>query len=160
MYCPPATRRHVLLDDFIDRRIVNELQGGLPLSERPFAALAADLEITEQAVVDRIEKLLSDGILSRFGPLYNAERLGGALSLCALSAPQDRFDEAAALVNAHPEVAHNYERDHALNMWFVLATDRPERISEVVKEIESETGCDVYQFPKLEEFFVGLRLEA
>lgn len=148
------------MDDSIDRRIVNELQGGLPLSERPFAALAADLKITEQAVVDRLEKLLSDGYLSRFGPLYNAERLGGALSLCALSAPQARFDEAAALVNAHPEVAHNYERDHALNMWFVLATDRPERISEIVKEIESETGCDVVQFPKLEEFFVGLRLEA
>ena len=147
------------MDDSIDRRIVNELQGGLPLSERPFAALAADLEITEQAVVDRIEELLSDEYLSRFGPLYNAERLGGALSLCALSAPQEHFDETAALVNAHPEVAHNYERDHALNMWFVLATDRPERIPEVVAEIESETGCDVFQFPKLEEFFVGLRLE-
>jgi DNA-binding Lrp family transcriptional regulator len=146
--------------DDVDRRIINELQDGLPLSERPFAALAADLQITEQAVVDRLEGLLSDGYLSRFGPLYNAERLGGALSLCALSAPQDSFDEAAALVNAHPEVAHNYERDHALNMWFVLATERPERISEVVAEIESETGCAVYQFPKLEEFFIGLKLEA
>jgi len=146
--------------DSINRRIVNELQDGLPLRERPFAPLAADLEITEQAVVDRIGKLLADGYLSRFGPLYNADRLGGALCLCALGAPPETFDETAALVNAHPEVAHNYERDHALNMWFVLATESPERISEVVEKIESETGCEVYRFPKLEEFFVGLKLEA
>ena len=147
------------MDDSMDRRIINALQDGLPVRERPFATLAADLGITEQEIVDRVAALLADGYLSRFGPLYNAERLGGALSLCALSAPLETFDETAALVNAHPEVAHNYERDHVLNMWFVLATGRTERISEVVEEIESETGCAVYQFPKLEEFFIGLKLE-
>jgi DNA-binding Lrp family transcriptional regulator len=146
--------------DDIDRRIVNELQDGLPLRERPFAPLAAALQISEQAVVDRIEALLDDGYLTRFGPLYNADRLGGALSLCALAAPKNTFDEVAAIVNAHPEVAHNYEREHALNMWFVLATESPERISEVVENIEAKTACKVYQFPKLEEFFVGLKLEA
>jgi DNA-binding Lrp family transcriptional regulator len=146
--------------DNIDRQIINELQDGLALCQRPFAPLAAQLQISEQAVVDRVEGLLADGYLTRFGPLYNAERLGGALSLCALSAPKNTFDEVAAVVNAHPEVAHNYERDHALNMWFVLATQSPERISEVVEEIESKTACKVYQFPKLEEFFVGLKLEA
>ena len=146
--------------DDTDAQIINVLQDGLALRERPFLQLATALGISEQAVVDRIERLLADGYLSRFGPLYNADRLGGALSLCALDAPRDAFDGIASLVNAHPEVAHNYERDHELNMWFVLATEDPERISEVVKEIESETGCEVYQFPKLEEFFVGLKLEA
>ena len=146
--------------DDIDRRIVNELQDGMALCERPFASLAEDLRISEQAIVDRIEVLLADGYLTRFGPLYNADRLGGALSLCALSAPKNSFDDVAAMVNAHPEVAHNYERDHALNMWFVLATECSERIAEVVASIESETACEVFQFPKLEEFFVGLKLEA
>ena len=146
--------------DDIDRRIINELQDGLPLREHPFAPLAAQLQISEQAIVDRIEELLADGYLTRFGPLYNADRLGGALSLCALHAPKNTFDDVAAVVNAHPEVAHNYERDHALNMWFVLATERPEEISKVVKDIEAKTDCKVYQFPKLEEFFVGLKLEA
>ena len=146
--------------DDIDRRIINELQDGLPLREHPFAPLAAQLQISEQAIVDRIEELLADGYLTRFGPLYNADRLGGALSLCALHAPKNTFDDVAAVVNAHPEVAHNYERDHALNMWFVLATESPEGISKVVKDIEAKTDCKVYQFPKLEEFFVGLKLEA
>jgi DNA-binding Lrp family transcriptional regulator len=146
--------------DDIDAQIINVLQDGVALRERPFVQLATALGISEQAVVDRIERLLADGYLSRFGPLYNADRLGGALSLCALRAPHDTFDTIASLVNAHPEVAHNYERDHELNMWFVLATEHPERIGEVAEEIELETGCEVYQFPKLEEFFVGLKLEA
>lgn len=145
--------------DDCDRAIVNALQQGLPVCERPFAPIARALETSEQSIVARIAKLLDDGILTRFGPMYDAERLGGALSLCALSAPPNRFDEIAAQVNAHVEVAHNYEREHALNMWFVLATEQPDRIAQVAAEIESETGCEVFQFPKQKEFFVGLKLE-
>ena len=147
------------MDEF-DRVIINTLQDGLPLCEQPFAALARELEIDERRIVARISKLLDENVLTRFGPLYDAERLGGALTLCALSARPDEFDDVAEKVNAHPETAHNYEREHALNMWFVLATDSRDRIAEVVAEIESETGCRVLQFPKQEEFFVGLKLEA
>lgn len=146
------------MDDY-DRAIVNALQDGLPLCEQPFAPLARALETDEQNVVARIAKLLEDGILTRFGPMYNAERLGGALTLCALSAPPERFDAIAAQVNDFAEVAHNYEREHALNMWFVLATEDAERIAQVVAKIESRTGCKVLQFPKQQEFFVGLKLE-
>ena len=75
--------------------------------------------------------------------------LGGGLTLAALAVPAERFDEVAALVNAHPEVAHNYQRDHALNMWFVLATERPEDIGRVLAEIAAETGLVVHDMPKL-----------
>jgi len=146
--------------DEIDRRIVNELQGGLPLTERPYAAAAKRLGIGEQALIARLEKMLADGILSRFGPMFHAERMGGALTLAALAAPEDRLDAVAEIVNAFPEVAHNYARDHALNMWFVVATDRPERVAEVLAEIERRTGLTVYNMPKIEEFFVGLRFAA
>lgn len=146
------------MDEF-DRIIVNELQDGLPLCEQPFASLANELETDEETIVKRIANLLDEGVLTRFGPLYNVERLGGAFSLCALRAQPNRFERVAELVNAHREVAHNYEREHSLNMWFVLATENPERIDEVVSEIESETGCRVFQFPKQKEFFVGLKLE-
>ena len=56
-------------------------------------------------------------------------------------------------------MAHNYERDHALNMWFVLATERPEEIDTVIAEIEARTGYEVLNLPKVEEFFVGLRFD-
>ncbi len=145
--------------DELDRQIINELQGGFPLVERPFLTLAARFGTEEQTLIDRVRRLLDDGMLSRFGPMYHAERLGGALTLCALTAPDDRFDEIAAAVNRHPEVAHNYARDHALNMWFVIATDRPGRVGEVIAEIERETGCEVLNLPKQEEYFIGLHFE-
>ncbi|MBX6369938.1 MAG: Lrp/AsnC family transcriptional regulator, partial [Rhodospirillales bacterium] len=72
----------------------------------------------------------------------------------------ERFEEVAALVNAHPEVAHNYERDDALNMWFVVAAERPERVAEVLGEIARETGLEVLDLPKRTEFFLELRLAA
>ncbi|MCW8825070.1 MAG: Lrp/AsnC family transcriptional regulator, partial [Gammaproteobacteria bacterium] len=65
----------------------------------------------------------------------------------------------AEQVNAFPEVAHNYAREHTLNMWFVLATERPERVAEVIDEIEIQTGLYVYNMPKQQEFFIGLKFE-
>lgn len=146
--------------DAIDRRIINGLQGGLPLCERPYAEAARQLDLSENELIERLGKLLADGVLSRFGPMYHAERLGGALTLAAMAVPAERFDGVTEIVNAFPEVAHNYARDHALNMWFVVATDHPDRIAEVIDAIETETGLTVYNMPKIEEFFVGLRLVA
>lgn len=146
--------------DATDRRIIDALQGGFPLTERPYADAAAALGIEEAELLSRLERLLAEGVLSRFGPLYNAERLGGAVTLAAMAVPRERFEEVAALVNAHPEVAHNYERDDALNMWFVVAAERPERVAEVLGEIARETGLEVLDLPKRTEFFLELRLAA
>lgn len=148
------------MPDAVDRAIINALQGGFPVCERPFAHAAADLGLAESDLIHRIERLLADGALSRFGPMFNADRMGGAFCLCACSVPRERFDDVVAQINAHAEVAHNYERVHALNVWFVLATEDPARIDEVLAEIKCETGLVVYAFPKLEEFFVGFRMRA
>jgi len=97
--------------------------------------------------------------LSRFGPMYHAERMGGGLSLCAMRIPEGDFETVTEQVNSFPEVAHNYARDHEFSMWFVLTTVTPERIKSVLEEIESATGHRVYNMPKQEEFFIGLRFE-
>lgn len=145
--------------DASDRAIVNGLQGGFPLVPRPFEEAGAALGLSEDDLISRVGYLIEIGALSRFGPLWNAEAIGGAVCLCAMAVPIERFDTVAQLVNAHPEVAHNYERTHTLNMWFVVSTERPERIAEVIAAIESETERDVYTMPKLREFFVGFRVE-
>jgi DNA-binding Lrp family transcriptional regulator len=143
--------------DAVDRAIVNGLQGGFPVSDRPYAEVAAQLDLTEDELIRRLDTLLENGTLTRFGPMYHAERLGGALTLAAMKIPAADFERVAAIVNALPEVAHNYAREHELNMWFVLATETPERIGEVIGMIERMTGYKVYNMPKLEEFYVGLR---
>ncbi|QYZ67939.1 MAG: protein nirG [Gammaproteobacteria bacterium (ex Lamellibrachia satsuma)] len=145
--------------DSVDRAIINRLQGGFPVSDHPYRAAADHLGICEAELIQRLEQMLEKRQLSRFGPLYNAERLGGGLSLCAMSIPEEDFERVAEQVNAFSEVAHNYARDHRLNMWFVLATETPARIESVLAEIEDVTGYQVYNMPKREEFFVGLKFE-
>lgn len=144
--------------DELDRKLVNRLQDGLPVCRRPFAALADELGMTVAEILARMQQLLDDKALSRFGPMYNAEQLGGAVTLCAMQVAPDRLDAVANMVNAHPEVAHNYERAHPLNMWFVVAAEYPEQIAGVIGAIEQETACRVYDMPKQQEFYIGLKL--
>ena len=146
--------------DELERALINSLQGGFPLCERPFAEAAARLGCDEATLIERIRRLLEAGTLTRFGPLFDAAALGGAFTLCALEVPAADFERVAQIVNAFPEVAHNYQREHALNMWFVLAAERPEGIPAAIARIEAATGLRVLDFPKLDEYFVELRLTA
>lgn len=144
----------------LDRAIINHMQGGFPLCDNPYARAAQDLGMAESELLARLKKLLEDGVLTRFGPLFNAERMGGSLSLAAMKIPAEDFDRIAGIVNAMPEIAHNYAREHELNMWFVVATETPSQHLELVRKIESETGFAVYDMPKIREYFVGLNLQA
>jgi DNA-binding Lrp family transcriptional regulator len=146
--------------DALDRRIVNALQDGFPVCERPFLEVATGLGIGEDALIARVDALLADGTLTRFGPLFDAGRMGGAFTLAAMRVPEADFDRVAAQVNAFPEVAHNYAREHDLNMWFVLGTETPEGIAAAVGAIERTTGLPVLAFPKEREYFVELKLPA
>lgn len=145
--------------DEIDKHIINHTQGGFPVSERPYADMAEQLGIDEASLIERLQHLLEQGYLSRFGPMYHAERLGGGLTLAAMTIDEDDFERVNEIVNSFDEVAHNYQRDHQLNMWFVLATEQPERIVKVIEEIEQLTNYRVYNMPKQEEFFVGLHFQ-
>jgi DNA-binding Lrp family transcriptional regulator len=146
--------------DALDRRIINALQGGFPISDEPYREVAESLGTTEAELLARLERLLADKVLTRFGPMFQIERLGGRFVLAALAVPEDRFAEVTGLVNALPEVAHNYRREHRLNMWFVLATETPDGIADATRRIEAATGLPVFAFPKLREFFVDMRLKA
>jgi len=147
------------LDDD-DRRLINHLHGGFPLCAQPYAEVGQQLGLSEQDVMARLDRLLHDGWLTRFGPLFQIEAAGGQFVLAALTAPDDRFDEVNAIVNAQTEVAHNYRREHALNMWFVVGAESPAQAQAVCDRIETLTGLRVWAFPKEREFFVELRLPA
>jgi len=147
------------LDD-TDRRIVNALQEGFPLSPRPYAEAAEPLGLTEAELIARLKRLLETRVITRFGPFFDAAAMGGAFCLCAMAVPEERFETVMTQINARPEVAHNYERAHRLNMWFVLATETPEGIAKAAHEIEGETGLKVLRFPKEREFFIGFRVVA
>jgi DNA-binding Lrp family transcriptional regulator len=161
--------------DEIDRAIINAFQGGFPVCEQPFeeaarALSARGVELSGEELLTRVERLDEEGVLTRFGALVNAQAIGGTATLVAMHAPEDRFDEVVEIVNAHREVAHNYEREHPhLNMWFVLSVAEREarraseqangetvssRVEEVLSAIEEETGEKTYNLPKKQEFRV------
>lgn len=146
--------------DALDKLIINQLQQGFPICDQPYAEVAQSFGISAAELIQRLQLLLDSGVLSRFGPLFHAEQMGGALTLAALQVPESRFDAVTAQVNAFPEVAHNYAREHSLNMWFVVATERPEQVAEVLSAIETKTGLKVFNMPKIREYYVGLQLEA
>jgi DNA-binding Lrp family transcriptional regulator len=146
--------------DSLERAIVNRLQGGFPLSERPFAEAAKELGTDEATLIAKLEAMLEAGTLTRFGPMYDVEKMGGAFTLCAMSVPQADFERVAALVNAHAEVAHNYARDHHYNMWFVVAAASRAQIAPLLATIEAETGYPVLDLPREQEYFIELRLVA
>ncbi|MCP4821857.1 MAG: Lrp/AsnC family transcriptional regulator [Shimia sp.] len=147
------------LDD-TDRALVNALQDDLPLTNRPFALVAEKIGISEEELLSRVKAMRESGVLTRFGPFFDAVKMGGAFCLCAMEVPEERFDAVCEQVNAHLEVAHNYQRTHKLNMWFVLACETESGIAEAAAKIEGETGIRVFQFPKLQEFFIGFRVAA
>ena len=143
-----------------DKAVINAFQGGFPVVERPFEPAAATLrdrgiDLDADELLTRVQRLDEEGTLTRFGALINAEEIGGAATLVAMHAPEDRYDEVAEQVNAYDEVAHNYEREHPhLNMWFVVSVPDPDRVDDVLAEIEDDTGQETYNLPKQQEFRV------
>ncbi|MEY7848712.1 Lrp/AsnC family transcriptional regulator [Natrarchaeobius sp. A-rgal3] len=143
-----------------ERAVVNAYQGGFPVLEGPFEPAAEAMrergvDIDATALLETIRDLDERGVLSRFGPLVNAQEIGGAATLVAMHAPEDEFDEVVERVNAHREVAHNYERAHPhLNVWFVVSVADEDRVEAVLGEIEDETGQETYNLPKQREFRV------
>ena len=144
--------------DYLDRQIINTLQRGFPVTERPYQDVAEVLGTSESELLSRLQILLDENYLTRFGPMYQVEKLGGTFTLAAMKVPMERFGSVSEYVNSFYEVAHNYQRDHEFNMWFVIATEKKEEIDNVIERIETLTGIKVYNMPKQQEFFIKLQL--
>ena len=152
--------REVATLDAIDRHIIDGLQGDFPICERPYQVAAERLGISEEELLQRLDRLLETRVLTRFGPMMQIERVGGSFVLAAIAVPEADYERVAGQVNALPQVAHNYRREHLLNMWFVLATETPAGIGEAIARIEADTGLPVHAFPKEREYFVEMKLAA
>ncbi|MGD8310737.1 MAG: Lrp/AsnC family transcriptional regulator [Chromatiales bacterium] len=139
----------------LERRLLNDFQRGLPLDPRPFAVVAERLGVDERQVIEALERLQGEGAVSRVGPVLAPNRIG-ASTLAAMAVPPERLDEVAALVSDRPEVNHNYQRDHEINLWFVIAAGDRAAVDRCLGEIEDRTGLAVLDLPMLEDYFIDL----
>ncbi len=142
------------LDD-VDAAIVDGFQSGFPIEERPFRAVGDAVGVDEAEALTRVERLYDDGIFRRFGPVLNPPVIGSS-TLAAVSVPDERFDQVAAVINDYRQVNHNYRRDHEWNMWFVVTAGSRERRDEILSEIEARTGLSVLNLPMLTDFYINL----
>ncbi len=135
--------------------LLNDFQRDFPLCPRPFAEIAARLGATEDEVIAGFRALIDDGRASRIGGVVRTGTLG-ASTLAAMAVPAERLDEVAALVGAYPEVNHNYEREHRLNLWFVVTAPDADRVAQVLDEISRRSGLSVHDLPMLDAYFLDL----
>ncbi|NWK78809.1 Lrp/AsnC family transcriptional regulator [Aquitalea sp. LB_tupeE] len=137
--------------------LINTLQDGFPIVQYPFHEVADAIGVTEGAVLNCLKNLLDKNLLTRFGPLFQIEKMGGVFVLAAMSVPEERFDIVSAYVNSLTVIAHNYRREHSLNMWFVFAAENYSEIVNSAEDIEKMSGCKVILLPKEREYFIGMR---
>jgi DNA-binding Lrp family transcriptional regulator len=139
----------------LDRHLLNDFQRGLPLTSRPYAAMAARLGVSEEQVIEHLSALQASGAVSRVGAVIRPHSVGVS-TLAAMAVPPERLDAVADMVSSYPEVNHNYEREHHYNLWFVVATEREQRLREVLAELELRTGLKILDLPLLEDFHIDL----
>ncbi len=147
------------LDD-IDKAIVNRIQSEFPITSRPYLAVANELDLTEQEVLDRVVRLKKAGIIRRIGGNFVPGKLGFVSTLCAARVPADKVENFAEVVNCYPGVTHNYQRDNEYNVWFTFISSSMDEIEANLKNIAEETGVsDILNLPATKVFKINAQFE-
>ena len=123
-----------------DKKILNRIQSGFPITRNPFATIAAELGLAEEDVLTRLTRLREQGLIRRIGGNFVPEKLGFVSTLCAAKVPADRIDQFAETVNRYPGVTHNYLRENNYNVWFTFIAPSREDIEQNLANISRETG--------------------
>jgi DNA-binding Lrp family transcriptional regulator len=128
--------------DAVDRSILNRIQSSFPLTPRPYRTIAEELGLNEAEVIERLRELKARGIIRRIGGNFVPEKLGFVSTLCAARVPEDKIAAFAEIVNRHPGVTHNYQRDNHFNVWFTYIAPSMREIEENLREIAHESGVE------------------
>ncbi|MFQ6001152.1 MAG: AsnC family transcriptional regulator [Anaerolineae bacterium] len=146
--------------DSLDRQLLDLVQSDFPLVVEPFAKLAADLSLSPEELLDRLRRMREMGLIRRISAIFDSRRLGYRSTLAAFSVDDDRLDEVAILINAHPGVSHNYARTHLFNLWFTLTLPPGQDVEAAVAKLAKDAGVERYLvLPALRVFKIGVRFK-
>lgn len=135
--------------------LLNDFQRGFPLTSAPFDIISHRLGLGVEEVLDTLRRLTREGVISRVGAVFRPNRIG-ASTLAAMAIPEERLAEVAQQVSAHPEVNHNYEREHHFNLWFVATAANAAHLERVLQDIEQQIGLPVMRLPMVQDYHIDL----
>lgn len=159
-----AAKNQMTVQDLeeLDAKILDELQNRFPLVAKPFAEIAGRVETDEADVLRRVQVFKDRSVIRQISPIYDTKSLGYQSSLVAGKYPAERLDEAAAIVNKHPGVSHNYGRNHEFNLWYTvaIAPDSKLGLQGTCDKIHEESGAEKTRvLPTLKLFKIGVDLD-
>ena len=141
--------------------ILSRIRKKFPLVPKPFETIANELNITENEVLEILKKEKADGIIRQTSAIFDTKRLGYKSSLVAFKIPHAMIDKAVEIINSHPGISHNYERNHDFNIWFTLgvAPDSKLGLEKTVEILAKLTQADDYiMLPTLKLFKINVKL--
>jgi len=142
----------------LEQQLLNDFQHGLPLSPTPYADLAEKLGVYESTVIENLQRLQTEGVISRVGAVFRPNRVGVS-TLAAMAVPEQELETIADIVSSFDEVNHNYERDHQFNLWFVVVAEDDESLQSTLTQIAQRCGYKVMDLPMMEDYFIDLGFE-
>ncbi|MDJ0783710.1 MAG: AsnC family transcriptional regulator [Desulfosarcinaceae bacterium] len=144
----------------VDRAILNRIQSNFPIAARPYAVIAAELNLSEKEILERVRALKSAGIIRRIGGNFVPHKVGHVSTLCAAKVPEEKLALFAETVNRYPGVTHNYRRENAYNVWFTFISPSRADIAANLEEIAAATGVtDILNLPATHVFKIKAQFE-
>ncbi len=146
----------------MENELLFEMQNAFPMTERPFKAVAEKLNTREEEVLSLVQKLKDDKIIRQTSAIFDTKRLGYKSSLVAFKVAEDKINEAAKIINAHPGVSHNYLRNHDYNIWFTMAVapDSKLGLEKTIETLKERTGAeDAIILPTLKMFKISVKMD-
>ncbi|MFB6261533.1 MAG: hypothetical protein ABEK42_12870, partial [Thiohalorhabdaceae bacterium] len=139
----------------LERELVRRYQRGMPLVPAPFAEMARALDADEGEVLQALRDLTGSGVVARAGPVFQPHAVG-ASTLAAMAVPPDRLEEVGQWISGFGAVNHNYEREHRINLWFVVTGSQAPDVAATLDRIGEETGLAVMDLPLLADYHIDL----
>jgi len=143
------------------QEILSRIQKKFPLVAKPFEVIANELGMSEAEVLEILQAEKKANIIRQTSAIFDTKRLGYKSSLVAFKIPKDKISNAVKIINAHPGVSHNYERNHDFNIWFTMAVapDSKLGLDRTVEILSELTEADDYiMLPTLKLFKINVKL--
>ena len=150
------------MSEEVKNSILSLIQKEFPLTKKPFDELGKKLGLSEKDVIEILKEEKQNSIIRQISPIFDTKRLGYKSSLVAFRVEKKDIDKAVEVINSHPGVSHNYERNHDFNIWFTIAVapDSKLGLKKTVELLSKETNAkEAILLPTLKMFKISVKLD-